>query len=170
MRFFPARADVGLLVLRVWIGATLFLRHGWEKRPGQWQHFVTNFPDPVGIGSYASFVVAFADDFLCALLLVVGLSTRWVALFCFANIFVAWALVHHFKFFGKDPGGDHGELIVLYLGALLTIALAGGGRASLDSWMLRGTDRTLENSKTYTSDSKSWVRTMRGDDDRKRNT
>ena len=139
MRFLPARADVGLLVLRVWIGATLFLRHGWEKRPGQWQHFVTNFPDPVGIGPYASFVVAFAGDFLCALLLVVGLGTRWVALFCLANILVAWALVHHFKFFGKDPGGDHGELIVLYLGALLTIVLAGGGRASLDSWMLCGT-------------------------------
>ena len=47
LRFFPARADIGLLVLRVWIGATLFLRHGWEKRPGQWQHFVTKFPDPV---------------------------------------------------------------------------------------------------------------------------
>ena len=138
MRFFPARADVGLLVLRVWIGATLFLRHGWEKRPRQWQHFVTNFPDPVGIGSYASFVVAFAGDFLCALLLVVGLGTRWVALFCFANIFVAWALVHHFKLFGKDPGSDHGELILLYLGALLTIVIAGGGRAAIDSWMLRG--------------------------------
>ena len=48
MKFRPARADIGLLVLRVWIGATLFLGHGWEKRSGQWQHFVTSFPDPVG--------------------------------------------------------------------------------------------------------------------------
>ena len=103
MRFFPARADIGLLVLRVWIGATLFLRHGWEKRLGQWQHFVTNFPDPVGIGPYASFVVAFAGDFLCALLLVVGLGTRWVALFCFVNIFVAWSLVHHFRLLWQRP-------------------------------------------------------------------
>ena len=137
MKFLPARADMGLLILRVWIGATLFLRHGWEKRPGQWQHFVTSFPDPVGIGPYASFVIAFAGDFLCALLLIVGVGTRWVALFCFANIFVAWTLVHHFRFFGKDPGSDHGELIVLYLGALLAIVIAGGGRATIDSLRLR---------------------------------
>ena len=43
IKFFPARADIGLLVLRVSIGATLLMRHGWE-RPDQWQHFVTNFP------------------------------------------------------------------------------------------------------------------------------
>ncbi len=137
MRSFPARADIGLLVLRVWIGTALFFRHGWEKRPGQWQHFVTNFPDPVGIGPYASFFIAFGGDFLCALLLIVGLGTRWVALFCFANIFVAWALVHHFAFFGEGPGSDHGELIVLYLGALMTIVIAGGGRATIDSFLFR---------------------------------
>ena len=137
MRFIPARADLGLLLLRVSIGITLFLRHGWEKRPGQWQHFVTNFPDPVGIGPYASFVIAFAGDFVCALLLIVGFGTRWVALFCLANIFVAWAFVHQFKFLGKDPGSDHGELIVLYLSALLTIVIVDGGKASFDAWMLR---------------------------------
>jgi hypothetical protein len=53
---------------------------------------------------------------------------------CFANIFVAWAFVHQFAFFGKGRGSDHGELIVLYLGAPL---IAGPGAASLDRLLAR---------------------------------
>ena len=46
------------------------------------------------------------------------------------NIFVAWSMVHHFLFFGR--GADHGEAIVLYLGAYLALAMAGPGRYSID--------------------------------------
>jgi uncharacterized membrane protein YphA (DoxX/SURF4 family) len=45
---------------------------------------------------------------------------------------VAWAFVHQFAFFGKGPASDHGELIVLYLGVLLTLLIAGPGAASID--------------------------------------
>jgi hypothetical protein len=31
MLFVPERPEVGIAFLRVWTGATLFLRHGWEK-------------------------------------------------------------------------------------------------------------------------------------------
>ena len=34
MRFLPKQMDLGLAVLRIGVGMTLFLRHGWEKRPG----------------------------------------------------------------------------------------------------------------------------------------
>jgi putative oxidoreductase len=67
----------------------------------------------------------------------IGLGTRWAALFSFCNIFVAWAFVHHFVFLGKVPGSDHGELMVLYLGALLTLLIAGPGAPSVDN-ALRG--------------------------------
>jgi putative oxidoreductase len=40
--------------------------------------------------------------------------------------------VHRFAFLGKGPGSDHGEVIVLYLGALLTLVIAGPGAASID--------------------------------------
>jgi putative oxidoreductase len=53
-------------------------------------------------------------------------------LFCFGNIFVAWAFVHHFAFLGKGPQSDHGELMVLYMGALLTTLIAGPGAACID--------------------------------------
>ena len=133
----PFSADGGLLALRLSVGIVLFLRHGWEKRPGQWQSFTSTFPDPVGIGPYASFLVAFVGDFVCPLLLFGGLGTRWAALYALGNIFVAWALVHHFAFFGKAPAADHGELIVLYLGAMLTIAIMGGGAFSIDHLLLK---------------------------------
>ncbi len=132
MRFLTERPEIGLALLRVWTGATLFLRHGWEKQPAHWAQFMAHFPNPIGIGSHPSFFIAFFADFVCAILLIIGLGTRWAALFCFANIFVAWAFVHHFAFFGKGPGSDHGELIVLYLGALLTLLVAGPGAACLD--------------------------------------
>ncbi|MGA7220524.1 MAG: DoxX family protein [Candidatus Sulfotelmatobacter sp.] len=132
MRFVPERTLAGLALLRVYTGATLFLRHGWEKQPAHWAQFMARFPNPIGIGSHPSFLIAFFSDLVCSILLIVGLGARWAALFCFGNIFVAWAFVHHFAFFGKGPGSDHGELMVLYMGALLAIVIAGPGAASLD--------------------------------------
>jgi putative oxidoreductase len=132
MRFVPERAQTGLALLRVLTGATLFLRHGLEKQPAHWVQFMAHFPDPVGIGPHASFLFAFFSDFVCAILLTIGLGTRWAALYCLGNIFVAWAFVHHFAFFGKGAGSDHAEIIVLYLGALLTLLIAGPGAASID--------------------------------------
>jgi putative oxidoreductase len=137
MRFAPERTQVGLALLRVWTGAALFVRHGWEKQPAHWATFMAHFPDPIGIGSHPSFLIAFVSDFVCSILLVIGLGTRWAALFCTCNIFVAWALVHHFAFAGKGPQSDHGEIVALYLGALLTIVIAGPGAACVDRVLAR---------------------------------
>jgi putative oxidoreductase len=137
MRFVPERAQIGLAVLRVCTGATLFLRHGWEKQPAHWAQFMAHFPNPIGIGPHTSFLMAFFSDFVCGILLIVGLGTRWAALYSFANIFVAWAFVHHFAFVGKGPGSDHGEVMVLYLGALLTLLIAGPGAPSFDNTLAR---------------------------------
>ena len=137
MRFVPERPQLALALLRVWTGATLFLRHGWEKQPAHWAPFMAHFPNPIGIGSHPSFLIAFVSDFVCSILLMIGLGTRWAALFSLANIFVALAFIHHFAFLGKGPGTDHGELMVLYIGALLVIVIAGPGAASLDRLLSR---------------------------------
>jgi putative oxidoreductase len=113
---------------QILLGSTITL----NKYPAHWVQFMAHFPDPVGIGPHASFLFAFFSDFVCAILLTIGLGTRWAALYCLGNIFVAWAFVHHFAFFGKGAGSDHGEIIVLYLGALLTLLIAGPGAASID--------------------------------------
>ena len=45
------RVDVALLVLRVWVGMTLFLRHGLEKLFGS-SDASSQFPDPLHLGSH----------------------------------------------------------------------------------------------------------------------
>ncbi|MGA7626329.1 MAG: DoxX family membrane protein, partial [Candidatus Acidiferrales bacterium] len=76
MRFFPERSQIGLAILRVWAGIALFLRHGWEKQPANWVQFMAHFPNPIGIGSHVSFLFAFFSDFVCGILLIIGLGTR----------------------------------------------------------------------------------------------
>ncbi len=124
--------ELGIGLLRIGTGATLFLRHGWEKQPLHWAQMMAHFPDPIHIGAQPSFLIAFFADFVCAFLLTLGLATRWAALICLVNSAVAWAFVHHFAFFGRGGGGEHGEVIVLYLVSLLTLVLAGPGSASID--------------------------------------
>lgn len=125
--------DAGILVLRIVIGSTLCLKHGVEKA-FDFHRMATSttlpFPNLFHLGVVPTLVIALTSDFICSLLIVVGLGTRFATLIAFANIAVAWALVHHFAFFG--PNADHGEIIVLFLGAMISIFLTGPGRYSLD--------------------------------------
>jgi putative oxidoreductase len=134
------RVDVALLVLRVWVGMTLFLRHGLEKFFGS-PDAVSQFPDPLHLGSHFSFIVATGCDGFLSILVVAGLATRWSALLVFGNIFVAWGFVVHFQFFAH--GVSPGEPMVLYLGALVTIAVAGPGRFSGDAFLVKRIGRRL---------------------------
>lgn len=124
-----AAFDWGLLVLRVWFGLSLFLKHGLEK-PMHFAQMSQHFPNPLHIGPVPSLIFALISDAICSILVLLGLGTRWAALWSFVNIFVAWSFVHHFQFFGR--GADHGEAIVLYLGGFLALAIMGPGRFSLD--------------------------------------
>lgn len=128
-QLFPSAMDVGVLVLRLAIGISLFIRHGVEKL-AHFSAMSTQFPNPIHIGAVPSLTIALISDSICSLLVAAGLATRWAALFCFCTIAVAWAFVHHFQFFG--PKGDHGELIVVYLGAMGALFFIGGGQYSLD--------------------------------------
>jgi putative oxidoreductase len=134
------RIDFALLILRVWVGMSLFLRHGLDKLLGSTDE-ISQFPDPLHLGSHFSFIVATASDSFCSILIVAGLVTRWAALLIFGNILVAWALVVHFQFLSH--GVSAGEAMVLYLGGLTTIALAGPGRFSLDACLPRWWRRRL---------------------------
>ena len=125
----PLCPDFGLLGLRVILYLPLFLKHGTEKlfTFGQMSQ---HFPDPLGIGVIPSLLFAALADGICTLLLILGLFTRWASFILFVNVFVAWALVHHFALLGK--GNDHGELIVLYLGGCVALFFTGAGKLSLD--------------------------------------
>lgn len=130
LKSLPPNSDSGLLILRLTTITPLFLKHGIEKI-FTFSQMAAHFPDPLHIGPVPSLVFAMVSDSICTLLMILGLATRWAAAIVFVNVIVAWALVHHFEFFGH--AADHGELIVLYLGVTLTLFLSGPGRYSLDA-------------------------------------
>ncbi len=128
--FLPRSQDCGLLALRLGVAIPLFLKHGTEKL-FRFHAIAAHFPDPIHIGVLPSLIFATIADGICMPLLMIGLAARWAALWSFINLFVALAFVHHFAVFG--PRGDHGELIVLYLAAMLALLIAGPGRYSVDA-------------------------------------
>jgi len=132
MKAIPYKVDCGLLTLRLIAAFPLFLKHGTEKL-FRFHHMLGFFPNPLHIGVVPSLLFATLSDGICTLLIIAGFATRWAALVCFINIFVALVFVHHFAIFG--PQGDHGELMLLYLGAMVTLFLAGAGRFSVDRLM-----------------------------------
>jgi len=130
----PVSQDAGLLALRLLVATPLLLKHGVEK-VFTFSAMATHFPDPLHIGAVPSLIIASISDAVCTVLLILGLTTRWAAVFIFVNVGVAWAAVHHFAFAGQQ--GGHGELIVLYLGAMVALFLMGPGKYSVDRWLDR---------------------------------
>jgi len=123
-------ADLGLLILRVAAGG-MMLHHGWGKLhkvlSGQW-----GFPDPIGIGAKPSLALAIFAEFFCAALVVLGFKTRWATIPILVTMAVAAGIVLR-----GQPWGEK-ELPLLYGAAFLTLALCGGGRFALDSFLGSG--------------------------------
>lgn len=97
---------------------------------GKIQNFemaVDRFPDPLGVGSATSLVLAIFAEVFCSAGLVLGLKTRYVAFPLFFTMLVAAFIVH------ADDPWQKKELAFLYGTGFLSILLAGGGKYSLDS-------------------------------------
>lgn len=125
--FLPRSYDAGLLVLRLWYGLMLFFNHGLSKLT-HFSAMSTRMPDPLHIGHEPSLILAVIGEVLCSWLVVIGLATRWAALYIVIELGIAFFLVHHLKLSG--PGS--GELAYTYIGAFLVLLIAGGGRYSVD--------------------------------------
>lgn len=122
--------SLGLLILRVGFAGTMAIRHGLPKLL-DFSAKLHTFPDPLGLGSPISLTLTVSAEFLCAILVVVGIFTRLtVAPLVFAMA-IAFFVVH-----GGDPFAKK-ELAFTYLLAFSTILAAGPGRFSADT-MVRG--------------------------------
>jgi putative oxidoreductase len=124
--------DVGLLVLRVWLGLAMLLLHGWGKLQGMADK-AGSFPDPLGVGPAMSLNLVVFAEVLCALLLVVGLASRFALVPLVITMAVAFFVIHG----GALSGERSGEMAFLYLGGFLALLIAGPGRYSLDHYILR---------------------------------
>ena len=119
--------DITELILRVVLGFFI-LTHGWGKLTS-FPEKSEYFPDPLGIGSLLSLSLATFAEFFCAILLIIGLFTRFAAL----NIFITM-LVAGFIFHFSDPFAKK-ELALLYATGFLYFLVMGGNRYSLDEWI-----------------------------------
>lgn len=130
--FVPASADLGLLLLRLWLGAAMFALHGLGKLKN-FGATVTTFQEKMGIPSVFGAGAVIAES-VCAILLVLGLATRWSALFLALTMAVAFVVGHGASL---TPGPGSGELAFIYLAGFLALVLGGGGKWSLDRTVLR---------------------------------
>ena len=123
--------DVSFLFVRVSTALTMLFAHG----VGKWMGFskiAPNFPDPLGfLGSKLSLALVVGSEVLGALLMALGLLTRWSSFSLLFTMFVA-AFIHH----GADPFKQK-ELAVIYGLLFLFFTFAGGGKYSLDHLIKR---------------------------------
>jgi len=125
-----ADANLGILILRVFIGAAL-MTHGVPKMFGGLEGF-TGYVASLGVPApqLMAFLAAFAESF-GALFLLLGLLTRPAALMILINMAVATLGAHKGQPFAKQ------ELAWLYFFPALLFLLKGAGTWSLDRFISR---------------------------------
>lgn len=128
LSFIPKNIDLGLLVLRVALGAQMIYGHGWGKLM-TFSEKAASFPDPWGVGNSASAALAVFGEVVCSALIALGLFTRFAAIFAIATMATAFFKVHG----GQLTGEGNGELAFLYLIGFVVIFLSGPGKYSVDA-------------------------------------
>jgi putative oxidoreductase len=124
--------DLGLLLLRLWLGLVGIL-HGGQKLFGLFGgHGPREFADALAgmhvPAPYASAILAGCAEFFGGLLVALGIVPRLAAIPFAITMLVAWSTAHHFKFFSQTGGGEYPLTLAA---ALLTIIVAGPGRFTL---------------------------------------
>ena len=126
MGFLPHSVNLALLFLRVALGVSMLVLHGWDKLIG-YRTVVETFLD-AGPGRHVNLALALFAEVACSALLVVGALTRFAAAVLAIAMGVALFAVHN----GDMTKSGGGELAGLYLFGYITILIAGGGRFSAD--------------------------------------
>lgn len=114
-----------LLVYRVAFSAFM-LTHGIPKLERLLAGNGGNFPDPLGVGSNLSLILAIFGEVIAPVLVLIGFSTRLSSVPVIITMAVAAFMQH-----ADDPFARK-ELALVYLIGFLTILIMGGGRYSLD--------------------------------------
>ena len=121
----PWAIDVSALLLRIVFGA-LMIPHGFGKLQ-KFPQLKDKFMSFMGLPSSVSLSLTIFAEFFCAILLILGLFTRFSALALIITFIVVVFIAHPMEFFGD------GEMGTLYLGAYIAIILLGPGKYSIDN-------------------------------------
>lgn len=125
-----SQIDLGLAVLRIGAGA-LMLTHGTPKVIKLFGSEEIVFSDPFGLGMGTTLALAVFAEFICSILIILGLGTRFAAIPLMATMFTA-AFVVHFA----DPF-QRKEMAILYLLVFTVLLITGAGKHSLDYYWLK---------------------------------
>jgi putative oxidoreductase len=87
------------------------------------------FPDPIGIGSTASLLLATFAEFFCSLVVIVGYKSRIAVMPLIFTMLVALLIVHN-----DDSVFDHWN-ILLYIFSYAILLHLGGGKYSLTYYL-----------------------------------
>jgi len=134
--------SIGLLILRIGIGGYL-ITHGLGKVQMLLAGGADKFGDPIGMGSTISLALVTMSEFLCALLIILGLATRLAAVPVVISMAVAAFVIHagdpwtmgaaaNAFFSGASKTWFSKEPALLYLIPFLSLVFTGGGRLSID--------------------------------------
>lgn len=126
------KVDIGLLIFRIGISC-LMLTHGVPKLIRFFGSEEIAFSDPLGVGVMTSFTLTVFAEFLCSLLVLIGLGTRLAAIPLMITMLVAALIVHWPDGFGRQ------ELPLLYFFGFLLLFFTGSGKYSLDHYFLLST-------------------------------
>lgn len=116
----------GLLIARLSAGLSMAVAHGWGKL-STFGEKAASFPDPLGIGRPFSMAGAIGAEFVCAILVALGLGTRVAAVPLVFTMSVAFFRIH-----ANDPFGTK-EKALLFLTIFLLLVFTGAGAYSLDA-------------------------------------
>lgn len=135
--------SMGLLILRVGIGGYL-LTHGYGKLQMLLHGEFDKLGDPIGLGSRLSLVLVVGAEFLCSLLVIVGLGTRFAAAPVVFSMGVAALVAHQHDpwsmetaanafFAGTSKVWFSKEPAMLFLIPFLALIFTGAGGFSIDA-------------------------------------
>lgn len=121
----PRYLNLGILILRI-VAAVFMLTHGWPKLNRLIEGGDIKFADPIGMGPILSLVLVVFAEFVCSILIGIGLWTRLASIPLMITMAVA-AFIQH----GDDPFARK-ELALLYLAVYIFLLISGSGKYSFD--------------------------------------
>jgi putative oxidoreductase len=130
--------DLFAVVCRVLLG-WLFLVNGWAKLTSiaGFSGYLTNLKVP-GAGVLAW--VAAASEFVIGAVLILGVATRYAALFTFIYLIIATALAHRYwEYPAAQQLNQYNHFLknLAIMGAAALLFVTGAGRYSIDALMRR---------------------------------
>ncbi|MGE8552515.1 DoxX family protein [Chryseobacterium jejuense] len=122
--------DIILLAVRVFVGFAM-LSHGYPKLQMLLAGGKIEFFDFLGMGPQITLILTVLAEFVCSILLILGLFTRVSLGFLIFTMVIAGFVVH-----GADPF-EKREMSLIYLSVYLLLMIIGAGKVSVDHMIER---------------------------------